>query len=198
MEQIIAKTESLVTELKSQTTPGGCEICLGKYVTDGVREKYLSLYEAFLLQAEVLNFMRMSYTQPAWNRRVGIRILLNILNMKMLSVLFQDECSANAWTEHGIDAYRKNQENRSHYILDEYLTYLNAENNPTYLQRLLKVRQQKKKPSNKGPYHDEIFPYSECNFEDFLLNNKRFSDKEKQICEVVENLLVELYLLQEN
>lgn len=198
MESLVIRTETLIEELKLQVSPGGSEICLGKYIADGLREKQLSLYEAFLLQAEALCFLRMAYTQAAWNRKVGISILLKILNMKLLSVLFQDEPGSKAWTECGMDAYKRNQELRPHYILDEYLCYLNAENDPAYLKKLLEMRQRKKKPFNNGPYHDEVFPYSACNFEDLLLNNKRFSDEEKQIGEVVENLLVELYLLQEN
>lgn len=198
MEPIIVKTETLVAKLKSHPNPAYHAGCLGPYISDGLREKYLSLYEAFLLQAEALNFTRMSYTQPAWSSNVHISILLEILNMKMMSILFQNERGAELWTEYGIDAYKRNQEIRPHYVLDEYLTYLKAENNPIYLQRLLKIRQQKRKSFNKGPYHDEKFPYSECNFEDLLLRNKRFSDKEKQVSEVVENLLVELYFLQEN
>lgn len=198
MESLIIKTKTLVEELKSQVNPGGVEICLERYISNGLREKQLSLYEAFLLQAEALGFLRMAYTQAAWNRKVGISILLQILNVKMLSILFKDEPGAKIWTECGIDAYRRNQEVRPHYILDEYLTYLKAEDNPVYLEKLLKVRQKKKRPFNKGPYHDEVFPYSECNYEELLLSNKRFSDEEKKISEVIENLLVELYLLQEN
>ena len=197
MESLIIRSKELIEELKSQVSPGGSEICLVKYIADGLRGKQLSLYEAFLLQAEAFGFLRMAYTQAGWNRKVGISILLKILNMKLLSVLFQDKLGAKAWTECGVDAYKRNQEVRPHYILDEYLTYLQAENNPDYLQRLLKVRQQKKRPFNKGPYHDEVFPYSECNYEELLLSNKRFSDEEKQISKVVEKLLVELYLLQE-
>lgn len=198
MESLIIRTKALIEELKLQISPGGIEICLGKYIADGLREGQLSLYEAFLLQAEALGFLNMAYTQAAWNRKVGISILLKILNMKMLSVLFQDKSGANVWTECGIDAYKRNQEVRPHYIVDEYLTYLKAEDKPVYLQRLLKVRQQKKRSFNKGPYHDEVFPYSECNYEELLLNNKRFPSEEKQISEIVENFLVELYLLQEN
>lgn len=198
MESLVIRTEALVEELKSQISPGGYEICLGKYIADGLRENQLSLYEAFLLQAEALGFLRMAYTQAAWNRKVGISILLKILNMKLLSVLFQDEPGAEAWTECGVDAYKRNQEVRPHYILDEYLHYLNAEKDPAFLKKLSEIRQRKNKPFDNGPYHDEVFPYSACNFEDLLLNNKRFSEEEKKIGEIVENLLVELYLLQEN
>lgn len=188
----------LLETLKCAKSPSSCEVRLGKYVADGLREKQISLYEAFLIQAEVLSFMKSAYTQAAWERKVGIRELLKILNMKLLSVLFQDESGAEAWTEYGVDAYKRNQEVRPHYILDEYLHYLNAEKDPVFLKKLSEMRQRKNKPFNNGPYHDEVFPYSACNFEDLLLNNKRFSDEEKKIGEIVENLLVELYLLQEN
>ena len=198
MESLDVRTEMLLETLKCAKSPGSCEVRLEKYVADGLREEQLSLYEAFLIQAEVLSFMKNAYTQAAWGRNVGIRELLKILNMKLLSVLFQDEPGSKVWTECGMDAYKRNKEVRPHYILDEYLRYLNAENDPIFLKKLLEMRQRKKKPFNNGPYHDEVFPYSACNFEDLLLNNKRFSDEEKQIGEVVENLLVELYLLQEN
>lgn len=188
----------LLETLKCAKSPGSCEVRLEKYVADGLREEQLSLYEAFLIQAEVLSFMKSAYTQAAWGRNVGIRELLKILNMKLLSVLFQDKSGSKVWTENGVDAYKRNKEIRPHYILDEYLRYLNAENDPIFLKKLLEMRQRKKKPFNNGPYHDEVFPYLACNFEDLLLNDKRFSDEEKQIGEVVENLLVELYLLQEN
>ena len=198
MESLIIGTNSLIKELKMQINPGGIEICLEKYIADGLRDEQISFYEAFLLHAEALGFLNIAYSQPAWNRKVGISILLKILNVKMLSVLFQDKSGARVWTECGIDAYKRNQEVRPHYIVDEYLTYLNAEDNPSYLQRLLKVRQQKRRSFNNGPYHDEIFPYSYCNYEELLLNNKKFSSKEKLISETIENLFVELYLLQEN
>ena len=61
-----------------------------------------------------------------------------------------------------------------------------------------KVRQKKKRPFSKGPYHDEAFPYSKCNYEELLLNNKKFPGEEKLISEIIEDLFVELYLLQGN
>ena len=45
---------------------------LSKYISNGLRNQKLSLYEAYLLQWEVINDTREWYILPAWNGKVQI------------------------------------------------------------------------------------------------------------------------------
>ena len=100
----------------------------------------------------------------------------------------------DAW---GLEAYQLNQEKQPHYILDGYLTYLRAEGNPEALAKLLAARRSRRRPFDKGPYHDEYYPGEQCAYEELLLQGRFFQAEDKQIRGEIEELLVELYLLQE-
>lgn len=95
-----------------------------------------------------------------------------------------------------MEAYSINREIRPHYILDHYQAFLYAENNPHLLEELLKVRDSRRRPFGKGPYHDEYFPYNLCRYEELLLRKKAFSQDEKIISSEVENVLAETYMIQ--
>ena len=146
--------------------------------------------------AEALTFDRQSYMQAAWNRNVYIMHLLPLLNMKMMALLFQDQTAAKMWESWGMEAYSINREIRPHYILDNYQSFLYAEDNPQLLEELLKVRDSRHHPFSKGPYHTEYFPYHLCRYEELLLRKKLFSQDEKIVSSEIEDVLVEIYMIQ--
>lgn len=188
--------KELIEQLKTEDLPCTRASKLHVYVANALREKDISLYEAYLIEAESQTFVRMSYTQLAsyFYHRLGISTLIELMNMKMMSILFQDEASAKMWHDWGLEAYQWIAEKRPHYILDEYLTFLNAENDPAYLTKLLEVRAKKRRSFNKGPYHDESFPYSYCSYEKMLLAGERLQE-DKTISDPVAELLTEICLL---
>ena len=114
---------------------------------------------------------------------------------KNAALLFQEKEAAEMWDAWGLEAFQMNQEKRPHYILDGYLTYLRAERNPDALGKLLAVS--RRRPFDKGPYHDEYYPDEQYAYEELLLQGRFFQAEDKQIRGEIEELLVELYLLQE-
>lgn len=102
------------------------------------------------------------------------------------------------WDAWGMEAYRLNQEKRPHYILDDYPTFLRAEQDPAVLLKLLAQRRSRRRPFAKGPYHDyDTFPWDWCVYEEMLLESRYFGREDKKISGEIEELLAELYLLQE-
>ena len=68
-----------------------------------------------------------------------------------MALLFQEKEAAEMWDAWGMEAYQLNQENRPHYILDDYLTFLRAERNPEALAKLLAMRRSRRRPFDRGP-----------------------------------------------
>lgn len=62
---------------------------------------------------------------------------------------------------------------------------------------MLRCWRSRRRPFDKGPYHDEHFPGEQCAYEERLLQGHFFTEEDKRLREEVEELPVELYLLQE-
>lgn len=167
------------------------------YLSDVRKEYPLTLYEQYILETERVSYERQAWTKPGWPRRAGISDLIRLLNMKMMALLFREKEAAEMWDSWGREAYRLNQEKRPHYILDNYPAFLEAGKNPEALTKLLAMRRSKRKPFANGPYHDEHFPGEQCAYEELLLQSRFFTEEVKKIRGEIEELLVELYLLQE-
>lgn len=191
------KKFALIEELRRTPVPAvRCNKIM--YFLRDVREaRELNLYEEYLLNAEALTFERQSYILPAWKSNVGILNLLPLLNMKMMALLFQEEAAAELWESWGMEAHSMNKEIRPHYVLDKFQSFLHAEDNPQLLEELLKIRNSRRRPFSKGPYHDEYYPYGYCVYEELLLSKKYFSKEEKVICDEVEDILVEISMIQD-
>jgi len=191
------KNIALLEKLQKARTPAvrGDEIRF--YLRGAGKEGQLSLYEQYCLNAEALTFERQSYLLPAWKWKVGILNLIPLLNMKMMALLFQDEAGAELWESWGMEAYRLNQEKRPHYILNRYPAFLHAEDSPQLLEELLNVRNSRRRPFDKGPYHDEYFPFGDCAYEELLLGKSYFPAEEKILSSEVEDILVEINLIQD-
>lgn len=63
--------------------------------------------------------------------------------------------------------------------------------------KLLAMRKSRRRPFDKGSYHDEYFPAEQCAYEELLLQGRFFRTEDKKVRGEIEELLVELYLLQE-
>ena len=166
---------------------------LSFYLSDCLKIKKLSMYEAYLLQWEIINYTRMGYILPAWSGRVRISTCLAILNQKLLALIFDDMDCAKQSEEWGREALHLCSEKRTHYIMDRYMEFLNAGYNDAGLFReLLSVRENYASMSDsEGPYHVEVFPYHYFEPERILLGKERLNI-EKTIGTDTENLLIAL------
>ena len=197
MGTLKGKSVDLIVKLRGTNVPDIRSMEILIYAQAARNDKQITLYEEYLLAAEAFAFERQSYMQSAWNRKVYILNLVPLLNMKMMAMVFQEEGSAKMWESWGMEAYKKNQEKRAHYILDKYPAFLHAEDNPELLRELPRVRKSEKRSFKKGPYHDECFPYSLCCYEELLLGGKLFSQDEKIISSEIEDVLVEISMIQD-
>lgn len=193
------KITELLEKLSVSIHPAVRALDISVFVSGMLRENKINLYEAYLLKFEVVSLERLSYLQPAWYNSPHISTCINLLNMKMLAYLYNDDKTAEVLDTWAKEAYNLNHEKRTHYILDSYIEYLNFAQNEQQqqqlLQNLLNIRNNKKKSFNKGPYHSESFPDDYCIPEQMLLDNRFFTDEDKQLGKDIENLLVELNLL---
>ena len=197
MENLEAKITALLKALKDAVNPGSRALKLTFFASDALRSGQISLYEAYLLHAEALSYDRQAYLAPGWPNRVQISSLVKLMNMKLLALAFGEAEAAALWEKQALELYPLNRENRPHYLVDRYPAFLRAERDPALLKELLEMRKRRKKPFDGGPYHDECFPDDRCVCEEMLLQGRVFGKEDKQISPQIEELLVELYLLQE-
>lgn len=197
MSTLQEKNAILLSELGETSRPSSRSISMIGYLRDARKDQQITLYEYYLVETERVSFEHQACVQPGWPDRVRISHLIRLLNMKMLALLFQEREAAEMWDAWGMEAYRLNQEKRPHYILDDYPTYLRAEQDPAVLSKLLAKRKSRRKPFDNGPYHDECFPWDWCVYEEMLLEGRYFGQEDKKIGGEIEELLAELYLLQE-
>lgn len=190
--------ELLIKKIKERRNPSIIADDITSYIIASLREKQINLYEAYMINMETIRFDRLAYTQPAWERKVGIRTFLSILNQKFLANVFDENIWANKLIGWGMEAYGLYVLKRKHYIMDRYLEFLDANNSPEILLELQNIRNNNEKLNfDNGPYHIEVFPYLYYSPEGILLNEdaKREHCSSKTINEDVENLIVELNLL---
>lgn len=166
---------------------------LSFYLSDCLKIKKINIYEAYLLQWEIINYSRDGYILPAWNGRVQISTCLAILNQKLLALIFNDVNCAKQLENWGEEALDLCCERRTHYIMDRYIEFLNVRPDDTSLLRdLLTVRDNYATLNDsEGPYHVEVFPYHYFEPERMLLE-KINMNKEKSIGIDTETMLIEL------
>lgn len=191
--------EALINSVKSKKNPTMVSDDISDFVITSLREKKISLYEAYLINMEAVRFKRLGYTQPAWSEKVRISICLNLLNQKLLADVFNESVSAIKVKELAIEAYRLNKEKRLHFIMNKYNEFLDANVNVKLLQEMLNIRRNYDELSDDdGPYHNEVFPYHFYSPEEILLNEeeKRKYLNSKRLDEDVEELIVQLNIFE--
>lgn len=192
---LVEEIETLKNIIKQESNPLVIANKISYFLSNALREDKISLFEAYLLNMEELRFRRMGYTQTTWNGRVRISTCLSIINQKLLSQIFGEDIVAEKLKGWGLEAYKLNKEKREHYIIDNFNLYLDAQNSPELLKKLVDVRKNYEKLSDdKGPFHNEVFPYHYYSPEDILLGNTEMNVLEKTLNSNIEELLVELNL----
>lgn len=184
--------ENLISYVKYESNPLIVANKLSYFLSDALREDKLNLYEAFMINWEEIRFRRIGYTKSAWNGKVRIATCLTILNQKLLANVFDEQIGAEELKVWGLEAYNFNDEKRTHYIMDRYNLFLDANDSPILLEELLKAREEYSERGNdNGPYHTEVFPYDFYKPEEILLK-KGQNEYIKNLDESIEDLIVEL------
>lgn len=147
------------------------------YISDLLKMQELTLYDAYVLNKEVIKFQREWYMLPAWNGWSQISTCLAIINQRLLAIAFKELDYAEQLKQWGQDAFRLCKEKRKHYIMDRFEEFINIdENDEVLLQELLDVRNNYRKlSSNEGPYHVESFPHHYFEPERILLEKRDLS-----------------------
>lgn len=195
---------SLIRDIKGTDNPVLKGAKLSFYISDGLKDQKLSIYEAYLLQQEVLHYTREGYILPACCTKVRIATCLALLNQRLLAQAFHDLNYAQLLKKWGMEAYGLCAEKRAHYIMDRYSDFMNIDRTcaddrnrgdrvwEELLGKLSDVRDNYDRLSgNDGPYHVEVFPYHYFEPERILLE-KADPDKEEQISADTEAILIEL------
>jgi hypothetical protein len=162
-----------------------------------LRSNRIGLYESYLLNYEFLKFRRNGYLQPAWGDRVYITNCLELMNQVFMAYIL-DEDSVKKLYDWAKQAYSICEWNSPHYIMDRYEEYLNANNNPELLLKLLQTRMNYDKlDEENGPYHCESYPYDYYMPEKILLEiNQQTSIEpvDKDVSEDIGELIIALNL----
>lgn len=187
-------TSKIIQEIKDTDRPSLKAMKLTGYLSDLLKKNSLNIYEAYLLEEEIIKYNRDGYMLPAWSDKVSISTCLEILNQRLLALAFGDMGNANQLKEWGLEALQLCGEKRPHYIMDKYTEFINiTSNNDPLLQELLEVRRDYMLLSfEEGPYHLEVFPYDDFEPERILLENINMRE-EKNISEEMEKFIIELY-----
>lgn len=185
--------KKVIQSVKNVNNPTVKAKTLSFYLSDCLKINKINIYEAYLLQWEIINYLREGYIVPAWNGRVQISTCLAILNQKLLALIFNDVNCAKQLENWGKEALELCGERRTHYIMDRYVDFLHiGVNDVGLLRELLSVRENYTAMSDDdGPYHVEVFPYHYFEPEKILLE-KRNLNSEKNIGIDIETILVEL------
>lgn len=184
------ETEAVLRDIQNATHPAVKAVKLSHYISDGLKNKSLSLYEAYHLQEEVICYKREGWLLPAWNGIVSYSSCIEILNQMILAEIFQDTANAKLLREWGRKAYSLCDKKRRHYIMDRFPSFLEEPISRDLLRELSKVRADYESLSDAdGPYHVEAFPFHYYEPENIMLNGIVI---EKELRENVEELLIAL------
>lgn len=185
--------KNMLQDVKNTDNPLIKAMSLSVFISNLLRENRINIYEAYLIQGEIINYNREGYTLSAWNDTVQISTCIEILNQRLLALAFKDEKYAHFLREIGLEALHLCKENRTHYIMDNYIEFINInDESNVLLQKLYDVRKKYNSLSySKGPYHIEQFPYHYCEPEKMLLDKVDLQNM-KSISTDIETLLIEL------
>jgi hypothetical protein len=183
--------ENFITTIDKINNPSLVANKISYFISDALRENQITLYEAYVLNLEIIKLNLISYTQPAWNRNVRISTCLIILNQYLLAKIFDNIEGAEMLERIALEAFELNKEKRSHYILDQYKSYFKTNNIEKLLQELLDIRNNYDNLSDDvGPYHIEVFPYHFYSPEKILL--EKSNSLNQIVSKEVENILIYL------
>ena len=158
------------------------------FVSRAMREGKINLYEGYLLNGESIRIERAG---GIWSINMSIKDCIKLLNQKLLSSFFQNEAAVNTYRKWGLEVYTLCTKNRPHYIMDQYLAFMEPEVSRDLLEYLYRVRVNYDTLSfDEGPYHCESFPY-DYSTEKLLLEGADYHEYMK-LSPDIEDLVVEL------
>jgi len=186
----------IVKEIKKYDNPTIKAKKLEFYISDLLHAHKLKIYEAYLLYNEVLSYRKDGYLMSAWGGRVQISTCLELLNQRLLALVFEEKANSDLLMEWGLEALQLCAEKRTHYIMDRYEEYIHIQdNNDRLLYDLLDIRRKYSLLDDKGgPYHVEVFPYHFFEPEKILLEKSINLCQKTEINPEIENIMIELYL----
>lgn len=89
---------TIIQAVKGTDNPKLKAARLSLYLSNMLREKEINIYEAYLLNGEVINYEREGYILPAWNGWVSISTCLEFMNQRLLALAFKDHPSILMFT----------------------------------------------------------------------------------------------------
>ena len=188
----------ILQDVRNTDNPAIKAIRLSVHLSDMLRENKINIYEAYLLQGEIISCRREGYILPAWGNTVQcstvqISDCIAILNQRLLALVFKDYKYADLLKDFGIEALHLCKEKRAHYIMDDYMEFININAGAdSLLYKLYNARQNYNSLSDEeGPFHVEEFPYHYCEPEKILLGKENLQSM-KSISGDIETLLIEL------
>lgn len=188
----------ILQDVRNIDNPAIKAIRLSVHLSDMLKENKINIYEAYLLQGEVISHRREGYMLPAWGSTVQcstvqISDCIAILNQRLLALVFKDYKYADLLKDFGIEALHLCKEKRAHYIMDDYMEFININAGAdSLLYKLYNARQNYNSLSGEeGPFHVEEFPYHYCEPEKILLGKENLQSM-KSISGDIETLLIEL------
>ncbi len=188
----------ILQDVRNTDNPAIKAIRLSVHLSDMLRENKINIYEAYLLQGEIISHRREWYILPAWGSTVQcstvqISDCIAILNQRLLALVFKDYKYADLLKDFGIEALHLCKEKRAHYIMDDYMEFININAGAdSLLYKLYNARQNYNSLSDEeGPFHVEEFPYHYCEPEKILLGKGNLQSM-KSISGDIETLLIEL------
>lgn len=188
----------ILQDVRNTDNPAIKAIRLSVHLSDMLRENKINIYEAYLLQGEIISFRREGYILPAWGSTVQcstvqISDCIAILNQRLLALVFKDYKYADLLKDFGIEALHLCKEKRAHYIMDDYMEFININAGAdSLLYKLYNARQNYNSLSDEeGPFHVEEFPYHYCEPEKILLGKGNLQSM-KSISGDIVTLLIEL------
>lgn len=171
------KVEKLLLDVKEEVNPIIKADEISHFIIEALRQNEISLYESYVMNFEVIKYLYLGYTQPAWCRNVRISTCLTFLNQVLLASVFDDMPAGDRLKQMALIIYKANKENRKHYIMDKYMLFLDAANDLHLLNELNEVREKYEFiDDNAGPFHTEVYPY------DFFSPERILQEKEKGEC----------------
>lgn len=167
---------------------------IGVLISEGLRDRSLNLYGAFLLNQEALRLQRRARREPAWGVTLSISGLLALYMQRLVALATgQERVSATvaSWLEEDAPMLA---ERRDHYLVGGILADPSGNPSRPLLEKLAEVRADYSRlPDDEGPYHTEVFPYFEFEPEVVLLSDTGgASFDDAGLTPEVERLLLEL------
>lgn len=160
--------EELRQSIKDELNPALVATELGFFVSDALKDRSITLYEALYLKDLEYSLLIDASEKTSWKYTVGISLLLSLELLYSLSLCFEENSLANAIKGKLSRAFVRLDEQRDHYAKEVASAILEGDSQSA-LKRLSASRCGAK-PFKNGPYNNEVFPWDIISPEDEVLS----------------------------